>query len=188
MLATQLNQTVHTFQSKDGTPIRLRPVRIEDASEIVEAAKSIIDKGVFIQKEKVRSVIEEQQFIRDMNENGHMYIVAEVNGVVRGIARVLRGDLNMKRHTGLFRTWLHEDAQGKGIGKQIMKYTLDWCQSEGLHKLCLTVFSTNDIALKLYQRAGFIIEGVQKDQVIFNTQFADEIWMAYFFKKEGEIR
>ncbi|MDI5787956.1 GNAT family N-acetyltransferase [Bacillus licheniformis] len=70
----------------------------------------------------------------------------------------------MKRHTGLFRTWLHSKAQGLGIGREIMSYTLKWCRLHRLHKLCLTVFR-NEAALSLYKKSGFIVEGVQKEQV-----------------------
>jgi RimJ/RimL family protein N-acetyltransferase len=66
-----------------------------------------------------------------------------------------------------------------------MEYTLKWCQSHNLHKLCLTVFASNEIAKGLYEKAGFVIEGVQKDQVYIDNSFDDEIFMAYFFNKKG---
>ncbi|GAE24825.1 acetyltransferase [Halalkalibacter wakoensis JCM 9140] len=171
-----------TFTAKDNSKIIIRPAHIQDADDILYSVASIINKGVYIQKERVRTKLEEQNFIEEMKRNGHMYIVVEIDGAVRGIARVIRGELEMKRHTGLFRTWLHEDAQGKGIGKQIMDYTLTWCRRHQLHKLCLTVFASNEVAIHLYKKAGFIIEGKQKDQAYLNGTYEDELFMAYFFK------
>lgn len=178
-----VNELTQTFTAKDHSTVILRPVHLLDAEEIVQSVESIIQQGSSIQKEKPRTVEEEQAFIQDMVFKDNMYSVVEVNGKVRGIARVIRGELTMKRHTGLFRTWLHEDAQGKGIGKQIMDYTLNWCRLHGLHKLCLTVFASNEIAKHLYEKYGFITEGVQKEQVVLNNEFQDEILMAYFFKQ-----
>lgn len=89
----------------------------------------------------------------------------------------------MKRHTGLFRTWLVQSAQGNGIGSELMNYTMKWCRIHQLHKLCLTVFASNGLAHKLYERYGFIQEGVQKEQVKINGLFDNEIFMAYFFSK-----
>ncbi|MCL7747130.1 GNAT family N-acetyltransferase [Halalkalibacter alkaliphilus] len=173
-----------TFTAKDHSKIILRPAQKQDAKEIIYSVSSIIEQGTYIQKERVRTVEEEEAFIEEMKESGNMYIVVEVNGAVRGIARVIRGELEMKRHTGLFRTWLHEDAQGKGIGKKVMEYTLAWCNREYLHKLCLTVFASNKVAISLYEKAGFVTEGIQKEQAYLNGAYDDELFMAYFFNRK----
>lgn len=62
-----------------------------------------------------------------------------------------------------------------------MSYTLKWCRLHRLHKLCLTVFSENEAALSLYKKSGFIVEGVQKEQVLSDGKYEDEVLMAYFF-------
>ncbi|WP_413380240.1 N-acetyltransferase family protein [Alkalihalobacillus sp. 1P02AB] len=169
-----------TFEGKDGSVIHLRPVLKEDAKEIIQAANAIVEAKRYIQKEKVRSLEEEHRFINDVQQQGHMYIVIEVNGQVSGIARVLIGELEMKRHIGLFRTWIHPNTQGKGIGHFIMQYTQNWCREKRLHKLCLTVFASNQAAYSLYKKYGFEEEGVQKDQVFVGDHYDDEILMAYF--------
>ncbi|WP_332691183.1 GNAT family N-acetyltransferase [Halalkalibacter lacteus] len=173
-----------SFTAKDHSHIVLRPVQYFDAKDIINSANSIIQQGSYIQKERVRSIEEEHAFIEEMKAKDNMYIVVEVNGIARGIARVIREDLEMKRHIGLFRTWLHEEAQGKGIGKKVMEYTLKWCLRHKLHKLCLTVFASNRVAKGLYEKAGFVIEGIQKDQVYINKSYDDEIFMAYFFNEQ----
>jgi L-amino acid N-acyltransferase YncA len=114
-----------SFQAKDGSNVTLRPVRIEDASDIISGVEAIVRKGEYLQKESSRSLEEEQAFIEEISRKGNMYTVIEREGKVVGIARVLRGELDMKRHTGVFRTWLMKEAQGKGIGKRIMEYTLE---------------------------------------------------------------
>src|SRR6478735_2007739 len=116
------------FKAKDGREVTIRPAQASDAEHITTAVREIIEAGEFIQKDEPRTVQEEQDFIASVEKNNHMYVVAEVVGEVLGIARVLRGEIKMKRHTGLFRTWLISKAQGMGIGKQFMNYTLNWCK------------------------------------------------------------
>lgn len=171
------------FTAKNGEKVLLRPVLKEDAEQIINAVEQIINSGAYIQKESPRSVKEEENFIKRMKELDNMYIAAVINDKIVGIARVIRGELEMKRHTGLFRTWLVNSAQGRGIGSKMMTYTMKWCQIHQLHKLCLTVFASNDSAHKLYERYGFIQEGVQKEQVKINGNYDDEIFMAYFFRR-----
>ncbi|WP_349410648.1 GNAT family N-acetyltransferase [Pseudalkalibacillus sp. SCS-8] len=172
---------IYTFEAKDGTDVTIRPADIRDAEQIISAAESIVSTRSFIQKEETRSLEEEKAFITDMKLSNNMYSVVEAEGKIVGIARVMRGELEMKRHCGVFRTWVTEDAQGKGIGTKIMAYTLDWGRKENLHKIWLTVFSNNPIASKLYERYGFVYEGTQKDQLCIKGEFEDEIYMAYFF-------
>lgn len=171
------------FTAKDGRIVTLRPVAMEDAHDIITAAESVVQTGIYIQKERVRTLDEEQSFILEMKEKNNMYTAIEIDGKVAGIARVLRGELQMKRHTGLFRTWITSSGQGLGIGKEVMAYTLDWCRAHRLHKLCLTVFKSNEVAVKLYEKAGFAVEGIQKEQAYLNGVYDDEIHMAYFFNK-----
>ncbi|WP_408006147.1 GNAT family N-acetyltransferase [Pseudalkalibacillus sp. A8] len=175
---------IYTFSAKNGAQVVIRPAVKIDAKKIIKAAEAIVESREYIQKEKTRSLSEEQAFIDKVEREGHLYAVVEVDGTIHGIARVLRGELEMKRHCGVFRTWISEDVQGIGIGKIIMKYALDWCEKEGLYKLWLTVFSSNPFAHKLYERYGFVIEGTQKDQLCINGEYEDEIYMAYFFDKK----
>ncbi|KKI88723.1 GNAT family acetyltransferase [Bacillus sp. SA1-12] len=176
-------ELVKIFKAKNGKEVLLRPVKITDAANIVNAVENILEAGTYIQKESPHTIEEEKEFIIEMNQLDNMYVAVELENKVVGIARVIRGELEMKRHTGLFRTWLIDTAQGNGIGSQIMSYTLEWCRLHHLHKLCLTVFASNGLAQKLYERYGFIQEGIQKEQIKINGQFDDEIYMAYFFKE-----
>jgi RimJ/RimL family protein N-acetyltransferase len=172
---------VFTFRSKNGDDIILRPVTEDDAKEIIKSVETIIKEGKYLQKEEPRSLLEEITFIRQVNTLNNMYIAVERAGKVVGIARILRGELEMKKHTGVFRTWIHPDSQGLGIAKEVMNYTLRWGEANSLHKIWLTVFSGNEKAAYVYTKVGFEIEGRLKDQVKINGKYEDEIYMGYFF-------
>ncbi|KZE66011.1 GNAT family acetyltransferase [Fictibacillus phosphorivorans] len=172
-----------SFTAKNGEEIILRPVEEYDAEDITAHIEAIVKAGRYLQKEEPHSVSEEIEFIKEVKQKENMYTAVERKGKVVGIARVLKGELEMKKHTGVFRTWIHPDAQGLGIGKELLNYTLRWGEKNNLHKIWLTVFSGNEKAVKVYEKVGFIIEGRQKDQAIIEDQMEDEIFMAYFFDK-----
>lgn len=73
------------------------------------------------------------------------------------------------------------DAQkrGKGIGSeatiQILRHAFMSCN---LNRVQLTVLETNKAALKLYEKCGFKVEGVQKKSVYKNGKYVDLILMA----------
>lgn len=172
----------YTFTAKNGENITLRPVVIEDAEQIIQAVKEIVEAGAFLQKERPRTLEEEVAFIQECKERENMYTAIVKQDKVIGIARILKGELQMKQHIGLFRTWINSEGQGLGIGKEVMEYSISWAKNHGLYKICLTVFSENQIAIKLYEKAGFIVEGVQKGQVIIKGKMQDEWHMAFFLK------
>ncbi|OOE10797.1 GNAT family N-acetyltransferase [Fictibacillus arsenicus] len=173
-----------SFEAKNGETIILRPVDENDAQDIIKHVETIVKAGRYLQKEEPRTLEEEKNFINETRLKGNMYTAVERKGKVVGIARVLKGELEMKKHTGIFRTWIHPDSQGLGIGKQVMNYTLRWGRAINLHKLWLTVFSGNEKAVLVYEKSGFIIEGRQKNQAIIDGEFEDEIFMAYFFESK----
>ncbi|MFA9556034.1 N-acetyltransferase family protein [Evansella sp. AB-rgal1] len=178
----QMEKLIMNVEAKDGSNVVLRPAETNDAFDIIKNVESIIQEGKYIQKEQIRTVEEEQIFIQQMMDQDHMYTAVEIDNEVIGIARLIRGELKMKRHTALFRTWLSKTGQGKGLGNAIMDYTINWGKIHNLHKICLTVFSSNKVAKKLYEKYGFITEGIQKEQVCIDGNFDDEIFMAYFYR------
>ncbi|MFH1030706.1 MAG: GNAT family protein [bacterium] len=78
-----------------------------------------------------------------------------------------------------------DDYRGKGIGKMAMEYLI-WYgfQKLKLHKITLGVIANNKAAVRCYKSAGFIKEGVLKDDEYFNGKYSDLILMAIFDKNQ----
>ena len=51
-----------------------------------------------------------------------------------------------------------EKYRGKGIGKCIMNYLLDYCKNNNINELYLTVDKQNIVAKNLYDKLGFAIK------------------------------
>ena len=54
------------------------------------------------------------------------------------------------------------DCQGKGYGKQLLFSLLSQAEKEGILRMTLEVRASNEPALKLYMRAGFLPAGIRK--------------------------
>ena len=70
---------------------------------------------------------------------------------------------------------------GRGIGSWAIGQTVDYAFGElGLHRLSLDVFSFNPRAIRAYEKAGFVREGVLSDAVIDSADgsYGDDILMA----------
>ena len=72
---------------------------------------------------------------------------------------------------------------GKGYGTDAMKVLMDFIfNNMNINKIKLAVFSFNKRAQKSYEKCGFIVEGVLKDELFKGGKYYDEIVMAAFRK------
>ena len=58
---------------------------------------------------------------------------------------------------------VHDQFQGRGIGRQLMEALLDIADNYlGLVRVELLVYTDNDSAVRLYERLGFAHEGIKR--------------------------
>ena len=72
---------------------------------------------------------------------------------------------------------------GKGEGSKMMNEIIALARESGFLRIELSVASTNDKAIKLYEKAGFQKEGLLKKYTYLKSEnrFIDEIMMALIF-------
>lgn len=74
---------------------------------------------------------------------------------------------------------LRADVRSKKLGfLAYSKFIPYLFESLNLNKITLEVLSTNEIAIKLYRKLGFTIEGVKRQEVLKNGIFVDSIIMS----------
>ena len=71
---------------------------------------------------------------------------------------------------------------GQGLGRELFAEVFQWATAHHLHRLELTVMAHNENALSLYQKQGFVIEGVKKDSLLLDGDFVDEYYMGRLLK------
>jgi len=74
-----------------------------------------------------------------------------------------------------------ETNQGKGYGSLCTKFMIDYAFSElNIRKITLSLLSDNTRAFSLYQKYGFVQEGLLKNEQFKNGKYHDVILMALF--------
>jgi ribosomal protein S18 acetylase RimI-like enzyme len=154
-------------------------VTIRKALEVdVESIRNLI-AGVVEEKLIPRMNPPERESLRRIVLGQHISLVAE-SGVIVGAVFILRGSLEMTCHLGELRIYVARDKRKMGIGSLLLKYALQEATSQLLRKVVLNVLANNLQALQLYERFGFTIEGVRRQQYKFGDAFIDEVLMAKF--------
>lgn len=68
--------------------------------------------------------------------------------------------------------------RGKGLGERLIRATIGDAQAKGLVRIELNVHADNARATRLYERVGFVREGIGKDAVCIDGRYIDVIRMA----------
>lgn len=73
-----------------------------------------------------------------------------------------------------FRVLLSEASCNKGVGTEALSMFIQYGMEElGLHKIYLEVYSFNPRAERVYQKVGFKLEGIKREEFIYNQKYID---------------
>lgn len=99
---------------------------------------------------------------------------ALVNDMNVGIFKILNIDWqNRKAEVG----WdIYQEYRGKGFGKKVVKAGVDYAfKMLNLRRLDAQILCTNEASIKCAKYAGFIQEGLQKQAIIKNGEYIDNL-------------
>jgi putative acetyltransferase len=155
--------------------VEIRPVRPEDAEAIhqLRLLPSIIDNTMAIPSERVADA---RRRVESAGPDDHVF-VAVVDGQVVGMAGLHVGARKL-RHTGDVGMMVHDQFQGRGIGRELLEMLLHVADNFlGLTRVQLEVFPDNVRAIRLYEGCGFEHEGRKRKAVWRHGEHLDVLIM-----------
>lgn len=166
--------------------IWLRSANINDVKQIIQLSKEVIkENSTLITTIEEFHITEEQQkeIIQIYSHSpSNCMIVAEYNHQIIALLTFQGGALKKYEHHGTIGMIVHKDWRGQGIGKALLTAIIYWAHFHPfIEKLCLEVLASNNNAIELYKKLGFIEEGRQTKQVkLSNGQYDDIVLMGKF--------
>lgn len=123
-----------------------------------------------------------QAFLDAMDANSFQFVAetqADAGPLIIGAAGLQIPANPRLRHKGAAGFMVHRDYQGQGVGSALMEAVLDvadnWLR---LVRVELGVYTDNIRAIGLYEKYGFMREGVRRKSAIRGGQYVDEAIMA----------
>lgn len=157
----------------------LRCPTINDAIELSELRIEIDGETENLDRESGEGILTpeafEKQIFEDSIAEKTLFLVAEVGGKIIGFTRCEGSKLSRFRHKAEFGICILKKYWGHGIGKVMIENILIWAGTAGIKKISLTVVQTNTKAIQLYEKYGFVKEGllvndrIHKDGNYYNT-------------------
>ena len=118
-----------------------------------------------------------EQFVLQNGKSIHMAIADNVNDEYLGTISLKKIDLENK--SAEYAISLRKKARGKGIAKKATGLILKKAFEEyGLHRVYLNVLESNEAAIQLYERCGFVFEGEFRDHLFLRGEYETLKWYA----------
>jgi RimJ/RimL family protein N-acetyltransferase len=159
-----INIAMNEYYTIDGKRFAIEQPSVENAEEIIEYSKNIFsstDQVLTIPEEYTITVEDEIEWIKNINNNPNsLLLIAKLNNKIIVFLFFIHNSKKKTSHTGEFGVNVHPEYQGTGVGHKLVETLLKWArQNEQIEKVVLQVFATNENAIKLYKKLGFIEEG-----------------------------
>jgi RimJ/RimL family protein N-acetyltransferase len=118
------------------------------------------------------------KFLRNNIRNGYPQYVALVGDRVAGWCDVLPIDRPTRAHNGVLGLGVLAEFRGRGIGTALLSEALQGARAFGFTRVELSYRAGNARVAALYERFGFLREGVQRKAVRVDGVYEDLICMA----------
>lgn len=107
--------------------------------------------------------------------------VFEDDGVSTGMCKLVPQQYRNSHIVYLGGIAVHPFFAGKGEGIKMMQEIIEYAKQNGFLRIELSVASINERAVRLYEKAGFVKEGLLKKFTYLKSEnrFLDEVMMAY---------
>jgi RimJ/RimL family protein N-acetyltransferase len=167
---------------KNGDTVTIRKACKSDGRPMLEFMNAVSRETEFLtfgEGEFDMTVEQEESFIDNISKQSNaLLIIAELQGRIVGNLFYSGGARKRIAHTGEFGVSVLKEFWGQGIGKELIKYLIEFCkQSRIIRKINLKVRSDNYSAIHVYKKLGFIEEGVITRDLLIRGDFYDSILM-----------
>ncbi|MGD8506432.1 MAG: GNAT family protein [Candidatus Bathyarchaeota archaeon] len=145
---------------KDGREVILRLMAIDDKERLLEMFSSMSKEALrWSMAPYTREVIE--RWVK--NIQNLIPLVAEHDNLMIGYAGIMKLPHPRLKGNGDLAMYIHQDFQGVGLGTIMTELLVNLAKEHGMHRVGLYVIADNKIAIHLYKKLGFEVEGNMKD-------------------------
>lgn len=98
-----------------------------------------------------------ERFFSEPPDGSRLWVAADKDGEVLGMAYAEQAVdyFTQERHGHLGIIAVAAEAEGRGVGRELLATVERWAAEQGFRFLTLNVFATNARAIDVYERAGY---------------------------------
>ncbi len=144
-------------------PIRVRGLKREDAYRLSEIRGQEAVAANLLSIPVVNYQSSENFVQKSLSDPNSIQLVAEIEGKVVGTCGININSNPKINHVANLGIMVDENYHRRGVGTALLEAILKICDDwYMLKRVNLGVFESNQSAIKLYEKHGFVIEGVKQ--------------------------
>jgi len=168
------------FKAGDGTEVKLRTPRWEDLDDLLDFINGLVDEEAMIAVNQKHTRESETDWLArsltNLEKDKHIAIVAEADGRVVGSCELNPRPGRMS-HVASLGISVKDGYREKGIGQEMMRELEKQAPKLGLESIYLEVFSTNDRAIHVYRKMGYVETGRIPACIKYRGGYVDSVIM-----------
>ena len=170
------------------TPIDLRRAEARDAPALATIYNQGIEDRLATLETELRTPDERAAWLAARGPR-HPVLVAESGGAVVGWASLNRFNPRAAYdHVVDFSVYVERAWRGRGVGSRLLTALVELAQELGYHKMVLSAFPFNAAGVALYERFGFRVVGVYREQGQLDGAWVDVVVMERVFADGASAR
>ena len=161
--------------------MEIRQIQIGDAENLLNLMNKVEAETTFLlyeKDERNRTIEQQRKNIQEQLEKGSLTFVLEDNKKLVGFVWGNIFTANRKKHCMNLAIAILQEYTGKGYGTKLMNTIEEYAINNGITRLELEVAKTNKVAISLYQKIGFEVEGIKRNAFLVNGKYEDDLLMA----------
>jgi len=171
----------NNYMLKNGLQLTVRQAVEDDA----EAMIPVIQQFAYESKNKTWEPGEfsytpeqEREFIRRANTTDrNTFVLGIIDDEIVSVANVSTSTRTRLQYVGEIGISVLKKYWHIGVGTAVMHFIIDWAGEVGLRKLNLSVRSDHKAGIALYEKVGFVREGLRTRTMCIDGEFVDTIDM-----------
>ncbi|WP_312430566.1 GNAT family N-acetyltransferase [Lacrimispora sp.] len=159
----------------------IRPIEENDAESLWQMMSALDAETKYMMyepKERTKNTDRIKSTIKEAAAGNNLFLAAEADHEIVGYISAQKGILRRVKHSAYIVVGIRASYQRQGIGTSFFRQLDKWAGEKGVTRLELTVMCINDAARNLYEKNGFVVEGIKKNSMVVDGTYVDEYYMA----------
>jgi RimJ/RimL family protein N-acetyltransferase len=162
------------------SPVEIRLIRSSDAASYADLLHELDQESTFLMwepGERSVDVAELRSRLASVDLSNRVCIVAACDDRLVGFLVGIRGAVRRTRHRADLTMAVLDGYRRRSIGTGLLRQLEIWAVENDISRLELTVMAHNHGARTLYERSGFVVEGIKPGAIRVAGEPVDECVM-----------
>jgi ribosomal protein S18 acetylase RimI-like enzyme len=157
--------------------ITVTDITMEHAAGFREAVDAVASERRFLARTEAPPQEHMLAFVQTNIDASNPHVVALDDGHVVGWADIRPSNAPAMRHCGTLGMGVLAAYRGQGLGRRLLDAVVSRAWNAGLERVELEVRLDNEPAIALYERTGFLREGLKVRGMLIDGSYVDMVQM-----------